>query len=191
MLGNLLIFCGPETYNMYGHKMVTNPLLYPAEAILVLAFFMHLGLALRLALSNKQARPDSYAVNAEGEKGTGLIKKTLWHQGIVLAVFVVLHLITFKYGAHYDYVSKTTGETIRDLHRLIVEIFQNPSYVAGYVVCLIILGLHLSHGFSSAFRTLGFNHPKYDDKVRKLGVLYALIVAIGFISQPIYVYFVH
>ncbi len=190
MAGNLLIFLGPEAYNTYGHKMVTNPLLLIAEAGLVVMFLAHVTLALKLSIENKMARPESYAVSSNGEKATSLVQKTMWHQGIVIGVFAIYHLLTFKYGTYYEYVA-SDGEKMRDLHKLIVEVFQQPVYVVGYVLCLLVLGAHLSHGFHSAFRTLGFNHPKYDCTMCLIGKLYAFVVAAGFISQPIYVFFVY
>lgn len=191
MLGNLLIFVSQEAYNMYGHAITSNPAIYLAEAGLLLLFFVHMGLAIKLTLINKCARPQAYALDAEGEKGTSFVQKTMIYQGIIIFTFVVWHLITFKYGPHYDYTSLQTGVVVRDLYRLIIEIFQSPLYVVGYSACLIVLGLHLSHGLSSSIRTLGFNHPKYDPKVRIVGAAYAFLVLAGFLMQPIYVYFIH
>jgi succinate dehydrogenase / fumarate reductase cytochrome b subunit len=189
MLGNLLIFMGPEAYNNYGHAIVSNPAIYLAEAGLVMLFLFHVGLAIKLTRENKSARPNDYAVSASGEKETSWIQKTMIHQGIVIFTFVIWHLVTFKYGPHYEYTSLKSGEVIRDLYKLLVEVFKSPSYLMGYAVGLIVLSMHLSHGLSSAIRTLGFNHPKYDFKVRCFGKAYALIVLLGFLSQPIYIYF--
>jgi succinate dehydrogenase / fumarate reductase cytochrome b subunit len=107
---------------------------------------------------------------------------------MVIFVFLIWHLYTFKYGDYYEYTVVGTGEVIRDLFRLLVEKFSNPTYVVGYSSCLIILGMHLSHGLSSSIRTLGFNHPKYDKKVRCVGTAYALIVLLGFASQPLFIF---
>ena len=189
MLGNLLIFVGPESYNRYGHAMITNPFIEVAELGLLFFFVCHLGIALALSFENKKALPQSYATSATGEKSTSLIQKTMWHQGVIIGVFVVLHLVTFKYGAYYEYVSLETGEVIRDLHRLIIEVFHQPLYVLWYIAALVVLGGHLSHGVSSAVRTIGFNHPKYDGKVRGIGLLYAGAVTVGFIAQPVYAFF--
>ncbi|MCB0356580.1 MAG: succinate dehydrogenase cytochrome b subunit [Bdellovibrionales bacterium] len=189
MLGNLLIFKGPEAYNVYGHTLVSNPFIYVAEAGLVVLFFVHVLLGVWLTKLNKGARDQAYAQAAEGDKATSLIQKTMIYQGVIIFVFVVWHLITFKYGPYYEYTSIKNGEVIRDLYKLLFEVFKDPKYVIGYVACVVVLGLHLSHGFSSSLRTLGFNHPKYDKKVRLLGSLYAALVLIGFLAQPLYVYF--
>ena len=189
MLANLLIIFSADKYNVYSHNLISNPLIYLAEAGLLGLFFVHLGTAIKLTLESKNARLETYAVAASGEKATGLIQKTMIHQGMVILIFTVYHLITFKYGPYYEVT--VDGVVMRDLHRLVIEIFQRPVYVVGYLFALVILGLHLSHGLSSSLRTLGFNHPKYDCKVRAAGVAYAVLVMLGFISQPIYVFFIH
>ncbi len=190
MLGNLLVFVSPQAYNEYGHALTSNPLIYIAEAGLIAIFLGHIILALCLSMKNKAARPVKYAVNAEGEKSTSFVTKTMKHQGIVILVFVVWHLYTFKFGsfAPEQFEVQYGDVVMRDLYRLMVEVFANPMYVAWYVFAVFILGYHLSHGFSSAIKTLGFSHPKYDDKLTKLGWLYSALVTLGFASQPIYVF---
>jgi succinate dehydrogenase / fumarate reductase cytochrome b subunit len=101
MLGNLLILAGPEAFNMYGHKMTTNPLLYAAEIGLLVLFFTHVIKSISNTLRNRAARPVSYAKSPNGEKHTTPVSKTLMGQGIIILVFVILHLITFKYGPQY------------------------------------------------------------------------------------------
>jgi succinate dehydrogenase / fumarate reductase, cytochrome b subunit len=107
----------------------------------------------------------------------------------MLLVFLILLLITFMYGAHYD--TTIDGVVMRDLHRLVLEVFQSPIYVGWYLVALVLVGLHLSHGFYSSFCSLGFYHPRYSSMLNKLGYLYAFVVAAGFIVQPLYVFFIH
>ena len=187
MLGNMLIFVGPEKYNRYGHALVSNEFIYVAEVGLVAMFVGHLIFALYLAFMNSRARTTRYAVMAKGPKRTTWIQRSLWAQGLLILVFVVLHLITFKYGQHYEV---NYGDMkVRDLHRLVIEVFSQPVYVAWYCVSLVVLGLHLSHGVGSAFQTLGVNHPRYNGPIKAASLAYALIVTAGFLSQPIYVYF--
>jgi len=189
MLGNLLILVGPQAYNEYSHALVSNPLIYLAEAGLIFIFVVHVGLALRLTLLNWKAQPQGYAVRARGAKAANPASKTMWAQGLTILVFVVLHLVTFKYGTHYE-VNYGQGP-IRDLHRLVLEVFHQPGYVAWYGFALVVLGLHLSHGVGSALQTLGFNHPKYELLKKTASHGYAVVVAAGFIVQPLYVFFLH
>jgi succinate dehydrogenase / fumarate reductase cytochrome b subunit len=189
MLGNMLILVSPRVYNEYSHKLVSNPLLIVAEVGLVVMFLGHILLALGLAVSNWKARDTRYAMSASGEKRTTLIQKSLWAQGLLILVFVILHLITFKYGTVYTVTYD--GVEMRDLHRLVLEVFAQPGYSVWYIAAVFVLGLHLSHGFGSSFQTLGIHHPRYQTGIRCLSILYAVIVTVGFISQPVFVLLNH
>ena len=187
MLGNMLIMVGPQAYNEYSHKLTSNPLIYVAEAGLVAMFLGHLLYALYLSWRNYRSRDVRYAMYPSGPKRTSWTQRSLWAQGLLVLVFLILHLITFKYGP--EYTANYGQGDIRDLHKLAIEVFHDPIYVGWYLVALLILGFHLSHGVGSTFQTLGFRHPRYEKGVRVLSVLYAVIVTAGFVSQPIYVYF--
>jgi succinate dehydrogenase / fumarate reductase, cytochrome b subunit len=185
LLGNLLILISPEAYNTYSHKLITNPLLPVAEVGLVVVFVAHVIRATALTIKNRNARPAGYALASRGEKGTTPVSRSLIYQGAVIFVFVILHLITFKYGAHYT--ATYNGVEMRDLHRLVVEVFKKPGYVVWYLVALIILSMHLGHGFQS----LGLGGPKYGPVLKKMGIVYDFVVSVGFIVLPVYVYFIH
>ena len=185
----MLILVGPQAYNEYSEKLTSNPLIYVAEVGLLAMFLIHVFLAIRINLKNWGARDSRYAMWPSGAKRTSLIQRTLLAQGLLILVFTILHLITFKYGPHYT-VNYGHGE-IRDLFKLVIEVFHEPGYVAWYLVALVVLGFHLSHGVGSSFQTMGLHHPRYQSMIRCLSVFYAVVVSVGFISQPIYVYFIH
>lgn len=186
MAGNMLILVSAEMYNKYGHAIVSNkPLIYVAEVALVAAILVHAIIGIGLTIENRKAKPQKYAVAASGGKRASIASRTMAFHGSILLFFIVYHLITFKFGP--EYTVTYDGVTMRDLHKLILEVFQQPVYVVGYVFCLLLLGLHLSHGVSSLFQTLGLNHPKYTPKVKIAACVYAFVVAAGFISQPLYV----
>jgi succinate dehydrogenase / fumarate reductase cytochrome b subunit len=186
MAGNMLLFISARAYNEYSHALTSSPFIYLAELGLLAFFFFHAFHASYLSWKNYRARPVGYAQSASGEKRTPWLHRTLLAQGLLLLVFVILHLNTFKYGLEYT-INYGNGE-MRDIHRLMIEVFKQPIYVAWYVVALLVLGLHLSHGLSSTLQTIGFHHPRYQMPIRLLGIVYALIVSFGFISQPLYVY---
>jgi len=186
MIGNMLLFVGPDAYNTYSHTLTSMELIYVAEAILVIALLVHIYCALSLTLSNRAAKNQKYAVKAK-VKRSAFASSTMGIQGSIVLVFIILHLITFKYGTEYE--TTVHGVAMRDLARLVVEVFQNPTVVAWYVVALVLLGFHLSHGFSSSFQSLGLMNGTYREPLRKLSWAYAIIVAAGFISQPLYAYF--
>jgi len=187
MAGNMLILVGAEAYNKYSHAIVSNkPLLYSAEVVLLLAIIGHATLGIWLAIENKAASPLKYSMRASPQKRATVASKTMAIQGSLILCFIVYHLLTFKYGT--EYTVTYDGVVMRDLYKLVMEIFQNPGFVVGYIFCLILLGFHLSHGFGSAFQTLGLNHPQYNKFIKYGGITYAVVVAAGFITQPLYVF---
>lgn len=187
MAGNLLIFLGSDAYNTYSYTLTSNKLLIVAEAILVLALIVHVCLAISLTRKNSAARAGGgYAVKAKGEKKARFASTTMGIQGSIVLVFIILHLATFKYGTHYD--TTVNGVVMRDLFRLMVEVFQSPGYVLWYLVALVILAFHLSHGVGSVFQSFGWMNGRYQPILRKLSILYAIVVVAGFISQPVYIY---
>lgn len=184
MAGNCLLFLGADTYNKYSHALVTNPGIYPAEAVLVIALLIHMGFAIRMTIESRTARstpPDQRASNPL--KGASFASRTMILTGLSLFAFIVWHLITFKYGPEY----KTTvgGVEMRDLYKLITETFANPLYVFPYIAFLILLGLHLSHGVSALFQTLGIGSVR-NCTFKKVGCAFAALVFLGFLSQPLY-----
>ena len=186
MLANLLILIDAQMYNAYSHALISNkPLLYTAEAVLVLSLVIHVITAFRLTMQNNAARDQDYYTGTNGEKSVTFASKTMIYTGSIILVFVIYHLITFKYGPWYTV--NYDGVEMRDLHKLVIEVFQSPAYVAGYLFSLVILGLHLSHGVGSMFKSWGFNHPKYTPLIDKAGVVYAIVVAAGYMAAPIYI----
>lgn len=190
MLGNILIVAGPNIYNTYGHMMVSNPLLYVAEAGLVMTLLFHVYDGIRLTIVNKTARQSKYAMPTNGAKSARFQSKFMIFHGTLLLFFIITHLITFKYGPGLGqgYVTTVNGIQMRDLYRLIVEVFSNTGALAWYALAMVVVGLHLSHGFYSSFASLGIHHPRLSPALSAFGYFYALVVATGFIFPPIFIY---
>ena len=188
LAGNLLIFVSPEVFNTYGEKMIHNPLLIPAELALAALFLLHVGKATALFMNAQHARPIGYA----RKRRAGHTSRKSWASttmilsGTFLFVFVLLHLATFKYGPHYDAAAQPGT---RDLYRLMIEVFSRPGWVVFYVVGMVIVGFHLWHGVSSAFQSLGVDPPGWVQPIRAAGWTLAVIIAAGFLSIPVWMYF--
>lgn len=185
LAGNLLMFAGPEPFNEYSESMLSNPLIYVAELGLLVLFLAHLASGLLIYRQNRSARPQRYEKKewAGHTSHKSIASTTMIVSGIFLIAFVPLHLITFKFGAYYQ----TTGVAqIRDLYRLVVEVFSSPAYVIFYVISMIIIGFHLWHGVSSGFQSTGLYYRK---GLRTFGQLFAIVIAGGFLIIPIAVYF--
>jgi succinate dehydrogenase / fumarate reductase cytochrome b subunit len=191
MAGNLLIVAGPNVYNKYGHAIVSNPLLYVAEVLLLVALIAHVIDGVLVTIKNKAARPQKYSMPTNGAKSARFQSKWMIFHGSLILVFIILHLITFKYGPgiYEGYTTTIDGVQMRDLYRLITEVFKSPGYLVWYTIAMVVVGLHLSHGLYSSFASLGIYHPKLSPVLSKFGYVYALIVALGFIVPPIYVFF--
>lgn len=186
LLGNFLIFLGPEVFNLYGHKLTTNPAIYIAEAGLTVLFLVHMGMAIRLTIENNAARPQKYYMKIKTGRGASFASSTMVYTGMILFAFIISHLLHFKFGAHYS--ANYNGVEMRDLHRLVMETFTNPGYVIWYIISMIAIGIHLSHGIQSTFQSFGINHPKYTPLIEKIGTAVAIFVAVGFSSIPIWAF---
>jgi succinate dehydrogenase / fumarate reductase, cytochrome b subunit len=187
LMGNLLVFVGPDAFNSYGHALISNKLIYVLEAGLALTFLVHLALALKLTLENHQARPEKYFMKKNTGRGATFASSTMPYTGMIILVFIIYHLSTIKYGASYEVT--VDGVVMRDLYRLLVEHFSSSFNSFLYVLAVCALGVHVSHGLWSAFQSLGLNHPKYTPKVKLLSCLFGLLVAVGYSSIALWVFF--
>ncbi|OFZ13802.1 MAG: hypothetical protein A2Z20_06045, partial [Bdellovibrionales bacterium RBG_16_40_8] len=176
-------------YNKYSHALTSNPLIYLVEAGLLGIFLLHIITGASVTIRNRLARQTQYSTVASGAKATSINTKTMAIQGVVIFGFVVFHLITFKFGPHYE--ANIDGVAMRDIFRLVYEVFQSPIHTVWYIVALLILCFHLSHGLYSSLQTLGLQHPKYTPKIKTISVIYGIAISVLFITQPLYMLFVY
>jgi succinate dehydrogenase / fumarate reductase cytochrome b subunit len=178
LTGNLLLLVSSDAFNLYAHKLASlGGLLYVIEAVLALIFIVHLGLAIKLNLENAKSR-GKYAMKVKTGRGTTFMSQSMPITGLILLAFMISHLMNLKFGTYYE--TTVDGVLMRDLTRTTIEYFQSVGAVIWYVVAMAAAGLHTAHGFASAFQSLGWNHPKYMKNVKRLGYLYAIVVAGGF-----------
>jgi succinate dehydrogenase / fumarate reductase cytochrome b subunit len=195
LIGNLTLLRGdPVPFNKYAHFLEsTGILLYVIEFGLLLIFLFHATVGVMVWLDKRKARPQGYVVSADA----GSPSKKTWSSknmiitGLVLAIFTIIHVKSFKYGPGITegYIVNIDGVEMRDLYRLVVETFHNIYYMIGYVVVMILLGLHLRHGFWSAFQSLGVQHQKLVPFIYAVGILIAIVLGIGFLFIPLYIFF--
>ncbi len=187
LIGNALIFAGPETFNEYSHALISNPLIIPIEIGLAAIFVIHIYKTVRMWFANRAARPEAYVKKemAGHTSRKSLASSTMIWSGIVTLVFVLIHVKQFKYGTWYTVADRPE---VRDLHRLETEVFQSPVWVAFYALCTLIVGLHLRHGISSGFQSLGLDHPLYTRRLTLWGVIGAIVIGGGLALIPVWVY---
>jgi succinate dehydrogenase / fumarate reductase cytochrome b subunit len=189
LAGNALIFAGPDIFNSYSQQLISNPLIIPIELGLLLVFVVHIYKTVRNFIANSAARPARYAKQTSAGHTTrkSLASSTMIVTGLLLLLFVVVHVQQFKFGSYYQ----TTDATVRDLYRTEIEVFQQPLWVVFYVIGTALVGLHLRHGIASGFQSLGLDHPLYTRRLTRWSIILAVIIAGGLGVIPIWVYLTH
>lgn len=179
LAGNLNIYRGADAFNAYAQGLhALGPVLRVFEAGLVTFAVIHIATGLWLFYQNYNARPQKYAINKSGG-GRTVGSRTMPYTGVFLLLFVILHLANFTFA-------DKTNTTVFDI---VAKTFQSPFYVGFYVLAMIVAALHVSHGFWSAFQSLGLNHSKYMPLIMTLSIAAALVVGVGFGFLPIYILF--
>jgi succinate dehydrogenase / fumarate reductase cytochrome b subunit len=184
--GNLVVFAGPDTFNKYAGALSGNPLVLVIEAVLLVAFLIHVLKTVTMTLANRRARPVAYVVKkpAGGRSRKTLASSTMIVSGIWLLIFVVLHVRAFKFGPMHK-----TPDGLHDLYRLEMDNFANPLVVVFYVLSMLVVGSHLSHGISSAFQSLGLDHPAWTPRILVGGKIAAGLITMGFIVIALWAHF--
>jgi len=179
-----------ELFNRAAHFMGTFPLVKVFEVVLFGGFIIHIIYGLILQIQNWLARPTRYKI--EGWSHTSVFSKFMIHTGIVIFIFLVIHLMDFyikaKFLGEVDPVVYD-GETLHDLGMLVILKFKHLGFVIGYIVAFILLGFHLHHAFQSAFQSLGLNHSKYTPFLKGLSTVISIILPLGFTAIALIIYF--
>ena len=191
LAGNLTIFFGKNALNAYAattHSL--GPILIVIELGLAAVFLLHAVSAITVWRDNRRARQSRYTMKRS--KGAAskqtVASRTMIVTGSVLLFFLIVHLKQFRFGP--DYLTTLPGHPgeVWDLHRVVVETLKQPVWAGFYVVCMVLLGFHLRHGFWSALQSIGALNPKLRPLAFSAGLIFALVIAAGFIALPIFIY---
>ena len=186
MLGNMALFQGADALNAYADWLQGHPALWAMRSGLALVFGLHVYVAIQLARENRAARPTRYV--------TAHVYQTSWASrymvatGLLVIVFVALHLLHFTFGALVPGFAAVDASGRHDVYAMVVDSFRNPWICLGYVVAMNLIGFHLLHGARSLFQTIGINHDSYNSSIRVLTLALVAIFVIGNSSLPILVY---
>ncbi|MBI2603840.1 MAG: succinate dehydrogenase cytochrome b subunit [Deltaproteobacteria bacterium] len=184
--GNMLLYAGPDAINQYAEVLKKFPVvLWTTRIFLIIAVFVHIYSGVKLSVLNKRARPHAYAVTKR-VKAT-LPSQTMLLSGAVVLSFTLYHLAHFTF--RWTHKEEFAGLGDFDVHAMMVLSFQSSVVSSFYVLSIVLLMMHLNHGLVSFFQTLGVNHSKYNGVVKSLSILLSIILALGFISLPISIYF--
>jgi len=186
MLGNLQVFLGPEKLNQYAETLHNlGPLLWVIRIGLLVILLLHIFAATKVVKMSKAARPVDY--QQRKDLATSFAARTMLVSGLLLVVFIVFHILHFTVGA-IDLAGSTGFETDdghKDVYSMVVVGFQHMPTTAIYILGMMILCMHLSHGVSSLMQTLGLRKASNAKTIDKVGPVFAAIIFVGNVSMPL------
>ena len=186
LLGNLQIFLGPEYINSYGEKLrAMGVLLWVVRVFLLVVVVLHIYYTIRLAIDNRKARPVAYA-KKEHVKAT-MASRSMWISGLLLLAFIIYHIahFTVQVADPRFALLKLDPLNRHDIYSMMVYGFQNVFVSGFYIIAMYLLALHLSHGASSFFQSLGLNDKKLTPKLARGARIFAWLIFAGYVSMPI------
>lgn len=175
---NLFLFVSPELFNEASHFMATNPLIQVMQYVLAAGFLVHIIMGIKLTMQNKAARPVGYAYENASVSSTWASRNMIYTGALVL-VFLILHM------RHFFYEIKFT-DNVTDDYVLVTSLFSIWYYALGYVLAFIGLGIHLNHGFQSAFQSVGWKNHQWKGLLQLIGTIYSAVITVGFSAIAIY-----
>lgn len=185
MAGNLQMFAGQDAMNQYGVTLRKMPLLlWIARLGLLGIAILHIVISIRLTLANRAARPVRY----EREKTVQASRSSrlMIISGLIILAFLIYHLLHLTLGVtDPTNFALHDGQGRHDVYNMVIAGFKNPLIAGGYIIAMVLLFSHLGHGASSWMQTLGWNHPKYNGLIEKIGPVISWLVCLGFISIPV------
>ena len=191
LLGNLQLILPDDIartqFNNYSKVISSLSIIKLVSYVLYASILYHIFDALWITIMNWKANAKSYNTDNRAEV-SGWISRNMGFLGSLILIFLVIHFKDYWYVYKFGTLP-TDAEGNKDLYQIIVDSFSVWWYVLGYVVAILALGLHLIHGVSSAFRTLGVYHPKFIKWLKYIGYAFSVSITIGFVIIPIIIYF--
>jgi len=185
LLGNLQVFMGPEPINRYSLFLQSlGELLWVARIGLLVMIALHIWTAVSLTLENRAARPIDYM--EKNYKKASYASRTMAMSGLIVLAFIIYHLMQFTFMVtHPIYRDLKDPLGRHDVYSMIILGFRQPLIAAGYIVGVFLLCLHLSHGISSMFQSLGLNNNAWRKRLSKGGQFLGWLIFVGYVTIPI------
>ncbi|RBP41414.1 succinate dehydrogenase / fumarate reductase cytochrome b subunit [Roseimicrobium gellanilyticum] len=189
MIGNLLVYAGPDAINEYGHTLQTllhGAGIWIARIGLLVCVVVHVVLTIQVTKENRAARSDRYAVHKTIK--TTNSARIMILSGLTLLAFIVYHLLHFTVRAGNDYDTYKTvlhGETVHDVYRMVIAGFSWWPASLFYIIAMVLLWSHLSHGVQSMFQTVGISNERTIPVYKTIALVFATVILIGNCSIPI------
>ena len=187
---NMTSVISADVFNAISHFMGTNPLIqFVIQPILIIGVVFHFIMGFVLDIQNRKARPIGYA-SYNGAANASWASRNMIISGSVILAFLALHFYDFWFPEMiYKYVEFNPADETRYFPEL-VEKFENPVRTGLYSLSFILLSLHLRHGFSSSFQSVGQNN-KYTKGMKGFGLWFSIIVPLGFVFIALFHHFNH
>lgn len=190
LAGNLQVFLGPEAINRYGNFLQSNPeIIWPARIGLLVIVGLHIWSAIRLSAENKAARPQAYA--QQELVAASYASRTMLMSGLIILAFIIYHLLHFTVQVPAinmtgrSFVELHDAEHRHDVFAMMVLGFRRPLVAGFYVVAMFLLFLHLGHGLSAMFQSLGWKSPAYARCIGRFATVMSWLIFLGYITIPI------
>lgn len=178
---NLLSVINPDAFNAASHFMGTNPIIqFVMQPVLIGGIIIHYLMGIRLTMLNKKARPIAY-ISDNQAANSSWVSRNMVVTGIMILLFIAVHFVDFWIPEITHKIEHGFGEPSDRYFNELVAIMSNPVKASIYTVAFVFLGLHLAHGFTSTFQSVGFRHGKYTPTLVKLGKIYSVVVPALFI----------
>ena len=185
---NFTSVIAPEIFNSWSHFMGTNGLIQGVmQPILVFGVIFHFVIGFILEFKNKSARGVNYA-SFKGSANSSWVSRNMIYSGLVILAFLGLHFYDFWIPELIHKYIETNPEDPTRYFAETVHKFESPVRTGLYVVSFVLLALHLWHGFSSSFQSIGFNNV-YSKALKGFTKLYAVLIPLGFIFIALYHHF--
>ena len=190
LVGNLQLLLPPDealvVFNEYARFMTTNPLIKILSYLTYFSILFHAVDGILLVIQNKKARPVQYAYN-KPSANSSWASRNMGLLGAVVLFFIIVHMRSFWYEMHFGSIALDVNGN-KDLYTITTAAFQELWYVVMYVICMIAIAFHLSHGFASAFQSIGANHAKYTPVIKKVGAAFGILIPLAFAIIPVFLY---
>jgi succinate dehydrogenase / fumarate reductase cytochrome b subunit len=197
LLGNLQVFLPKEKINAYSQFLRSNlALLWTVRLGLLACVVLHIVAAARLSAENKAARGLGYEGNPV-PPATSYASRTMLMSGLIVAAFVIYHLLHFTWQAQWvNFIGKDfdspeftailpNGSPGHDVHRMMVEGFQRGTVMLFYLVGVGLLCLHLSHGLSAMFQSMGWRNQRWTQLLERCARVASWLIFLGYASIPV------
>ena len=185
---NLVMFAGKDAFNTATHFMATNPVIQVMQYVLAAGFLANIIGGIKLTIQNKKARPIKYAYE-NASANSSWESRNMIITGVLVLVFLILHMRNFFYEMKFAHSVDTymlDGLMVHNDYALVSGLFTIWYYVVIYVLAFIALGLHLNHGFQSAFQSAGWKNNNWKGIMSTVGTAFSAIIAVGFSAIAIY-----